>query len=102
MNSNIMRHVVMFGFNEDATNKEVDGIVEAFYNLEQLIDGVVSIEAGTNVSPEGLNKGLTHCFIVTFNTEQGRDDYLVHPEHLSFVEQLKPHLKDVCVLDFWV
>ncbi len=101
MKQGLMRHVVLFKFTEETKEGVVKGLVEDFQQLEQKISEVISIESGMNESPEGLNKGMTHCFIVTFRTDSDRDMYLVHPEHLLFVDQLKPYLEDVCVVDFW-
>jgi hypothetical protein len=47
-----------------------------------------------------LAKGFTHCFNLTFVDEAARATYLPHPDHLAFVEQLKPALDDVLVVDY--
>jgi hypothetical protein len=62
---------------------------------------IKDFEWGKNTSPENLNQGLTHCFLVTFSSDKDRDTYLVHPDHKAFVEVLKPHLDKVTVLDYW-
>lgn len=97
----LLRHVVMFKFKEDATPSQVDEIVKAFGELPTKIKEIHSYEWGTNNSPEGLNKGLTHCFLVTFKTEMDREAYLPHAEHQAFVAKLKPILDDVAVIDYW-
>jgi hypothetical protein len=56
---------------------------------------------GTNNSPEGLNDGFTHCFFVSFNSEQDRAVYLPHPAHQAFVDVLKPYLDKALVIDYW-
>lgn len=96
-----LRHVVLFKFNEDATQDEIKKIEDAFIALPSKIAVVEDFEWGLNNSPEGLNKGFTHCFYVTFNSEKARDLYLPHPEHQAFVAILKPKLADVLVLDYW-
>ena len=53
-------------------------------------------------SPEGLAKGFTHCFNLSFADEAARAAYLPHPDHLAFVAQLKPALDDVLVFDYTV
>ncbi|MFG0263746.1 MAG: Dabb family protein, partial [Rhodopirellula sp. JB055] len=75
--------------------------VDAFRNLPNEIPEIADFEFGTNNSPEGLNEGLTHCFLVTFESEEDREAYLPHPAHLAFVEVLKPHLEKVVVIDYW-
>lgn len=102
MNSKKLRHIVLFSFVKDTNETILDNVIQSFHQLEKLIDCVESIESGTNCSPENLNKGLTHCFLVTFKDEKDRDEYLVHPDHLKFVELIKPILEDVCVVDYLI
>lgn len=94
------RHVVFFKFKDSATAEQVQGIEKAFIELAKKIDTVKGFEWGTNVSPEGLNDGFTHCFFVTFADKAGLDVYLPHAEHQAFVGKLKPILDKVCVLDY--
>jgi hypothetical protein len=100
--SKSLRHVVMLKFKDGAQPADIKKVEEAFAGLAKKIRLIKQFEWGTNNSPENLNQGLTHCFLVTFSSEKDRDDYLVHPEHQAFVEILKPHLDKVTVLDYWV
>jgi len=95
-----IRHVVCFKFKEDATDTQIRKVEKAFAGLKKKIPEIKGLEWGVNNSPEGLNKGFTHCFIVTFADEKGREIYLPHPDHKAFVEILKPILDDVFVIDF--
>lgn len=99
--SSSLRHVVLFAFKESATLEEVDAIVAGFAALPQAIPGIVSYEWGTNVSPEGLNDGFTHCFTLSFASAQDRDGYLVHPAHERFVATLGKSLARSLVIDYW-
>lgn len=96
-----LRHVVAFKFKEGVSEVQIKEVVDAFVALKTSIPIIKSLEWGTNNSPEGLNKGTTHGFILTFTSEKDRDDYLVHPEHKKFVELLMPHMDDAFVIDFW-
>ena len=95
-----IRHIVCLKFKEKASSEQIGEIEKKFPALQQSIPGVVSIEWGTNNSPEGLNKNFTHCFLVTFTDEEARSNYLPHPNHQAFVDILKPLLDDVFVIDF--
>ena len=99
-NDSQIRHIVCLKFKNDASEKQVLEIEMQFPKLQKSIDGIVSIEWGTNNSPEGLNKGFTHCFIVTFRNDAARTSYLPHPKHQEFVDTLKPILEDVFVIDY--
>ena len=95
-----IRHIVCLKFKDVASLEQIGEIEKKFPALQKSIPGIVSIEWGTNNSPEGLNKDFTHCFIVTFENEDARSNYLPHPNHQAFVDILKPLLDDVFVIDF--
>jgi hypothetical protein len=95
-----VRHVVLFKFKEGTTTQQQKMVEDAFRALPSKIHEVVGFEWGTNISPENLDQGFTHCFLVTFNDAKGRDAYLPHPAHQAFVQVLKPYLDKVLVIDF--
>jgi hypothetical protein len=97
----LLRHVVLFKFKDSSTPDQVQTVVDAFRQLPGKIDEIADFEFGTNNSPEGLNDGFTHCFLVTFKSEKGRDAYLPHQAHQDFVSVLRPHLDKVLVVDYW-
>ena len=97
----LLRHVVAFKYKEDASDKKIADIEKAFAGLKKTIHQIKAFEKGVNNSPEGLNKGFKHCYLITFESEKGRDDYLKHPEHLKFVDLVRPVLEDVFVIDYW-
>ena len=94
----VLRHIVMFKFTSDEAAKEVS---EAFVGLEEEIDLIKDFEWGPNVSKEGLDKGLTHGFTLTFHSQEDLDAYIVHAAHKDFVSKLDGKVSDVCVFDYW-
>lgn len=96
-----LRHVVLFAFKEQAGQEAVDAVVADFGRLPAAIPVIAGYEWGTNVSPEGLNQGFTHCFTLTFASDADRDAYLVHPAHQRFVETLGGCLERSLVVDYW-
>ncbi len=101
VNKKVYRHLVLFKFKEDATKEQIDQIVTAFGNLKNEIDTILGYEYGTDVSPEKLAKGFSHCFLVTFRNKKDLEAYLPHPAHQAFTVKLKPILADVLVVDYW-
>jgi hypothetical protein len=97
----VLRHVVLFQFKEGTGAEEIRKIENAFNALPSKIDQVYAFEWGTDVSTENLQKGFTHCFLVSFLSEADRDAYAKHPAHLEFGEMLKPVLGNVMVIDYW-
>jgi hypothetical protein len=96
-----LKHAVFFRFKEDAADADIKRVEEAFAALPSKIDAIRQFEWGTNNSPEKHDAGFTHCFMVTFDSEEGREAYLPHPDHQAFIEILKPVLEAPRVLDFW-
>ncbi len=97
----VLRHVVMFKFKEGTSKDDIRKVQEAFSALPSKIPQIASYEWGTNNSPEGLDKGFTHIFFLTFKSEEDRAAYLPHPDHKAFGDVLGPYLDDVLVLDYW-
>ena len=97
----LLRHVVMFDFKDSTPADSIDIITSAFAALPDKIAEIYAFEWGINNSPEGLDKGLTHCFFVTFLSEADRAIYLPHPDHQAFVSLVGPYVEDVTVIDYW-
>jgi len=96
-----LRHIVLFKFKQEATEADIKKVEESFANLESQIPEISDFEWGLNNSPEGLDKGFTHCFLVSFNDEAAREKYLPNPDHQAFVQILGPIIEDVLVVDYW-
>ena len=96
-----LRHIVLFKFKVSSEAVDIQKIEDAFIALPTKIKEIKNFEWGLNNSTEGLDKGFTHCFFVTFESEADRAAYLPHPDHLAFVALLDGHVEDVLVLDYW-
>ena len=99
--SSVLRHVVLFKFKDGTSAEEIEKIENAFRALPEKIDAIHDFEWGTDVSVEGIARGFTHCFFVTFKSEADRDAYLPHPDHKAFGQLLGPYRDQVLVLDYW-
>ena len=97
----VLRHVVLFRFTDDTSTDEIRRIESAFCALPTKIGAVYDFEWGTDVSVEGLDQGFTHCFVVSFLSEEARAEYLPHPAHQQFIDLAKPRFADVLVVDYW-
>lgn len=97
-----LRHVVCFKFSADATEDQVNGLIEAFEGLQNQVPQIKAFEWGLNNSPEEYDKGMTHIFLLTFEDEQARDEYLPHPAHVAFGEQHGGIIEDAVVVDYLI
>jgi hypothetical protein len=95
-----VRHVVSFKFKKDAAPADIRKVEEAFAALKTKIPQIQSLEWGTNVSGENLDKGFTHMWVVSFADAAAVKTYIDHPDHQAFVQLLKPTLEDAFVFDF--
>jgi hypothetical protein len=95
-----LRHVVSFKFKKEASADDIQKIETAFAALKTKIPQIQSLEWGTNVSGEKLDKGFTHMWVLAFADGAALKTYLDHPEHQAFVKLLKPSLEDAFVVDF--
>ncbi len=97
----VLRHMVLYKFKEHVTPPQLQEVVDAFAGLAQKVETIIGFERGTNISPENKSEGFTHCFVVTFQNEAGRDAYLKHPAHDDYVKIVKDRREKVIVFDYW-
>jgi hypothetical protein len=104
MKSKEVKHIVVFKYKSTATAAQIEEVTAAFGALKNKISGITSFEYGINNSPENLNKGFTHVYLLTFTDARARDQYLPHPEHKKFGELLGRLgiLEEPFVVDFEV
>ncbi|GAA1329056.1 Dabb family protein [Pseudonocardia xinjiangensis] len=74
-------HIVLLRVREDVAASEVERVLKEVGALQSKIPGILSYLWGPYSSPEGLGRGYTHGFCMTFVSEAARDAYMPHPEH---------------------
>jgi hypothetical protein len=93
-------HVVHFKFKAGTSPEQIKKVETEFAALKSKIDVVETLNGGTDISPEKLSDGFTHCWVLTFKNEKARDTYLTHPAHKAFVEIALPVIEKPLVVDF--
>ena len=101
-NEGKLRHVVSFKFKPDATEQQVAALIEGFEGLQNEIPQILSFEWGLNNSPEGFDRGRTHVFLLTFENERARDEYLPHPAHKAFGDTHGGIIEALVVVDYTI
>jgi stress responsive alpha/beta barrel protein len=97
-----IKHVGLLRFKEGTSEQEIERIFSELMDISENIPGIEDYVSGPNNSPEGLNDGFTHAFVMTFSDVNARDAYLPHPEHERFKASALPHIEKVLVMDFEV
>ena len=60
-----------------------------------------TIKGGCDHSPEGLQRGMTHAFVLEFDSVEDRNYYVEEdPAHRAFNEGISGVLEGVIVVDF--
>lgn len=94
----MLRHIVLFSFNDSLSAEQITEVETAFAELPSQITEIKAFEWGTEVNPE---KAFTHCFVVSFESEDDFNTYTVDPAHLKFGEMVKGRVKGVSTVDYW-
>ena len=81
-------HCVFLRLKAAMTSEEKQALFGSVVALQQVIPGIIDIKHGPNVSPEGLHGGFVEGFVVTFESPEARDAYLIHPEHVAVGEKI--------------
>lgn len=76
-----IKHVVFLSFKADTPQAKLDEIFADLRGLMDKIPGILDFSGGPTVSVEGLERGHTHAFVMTFADVAARDTYLPHPDH---------------------
>jgi len=100
----MIRHIVLIKFKRELDGAAIERALASVVALKGKIDGIVSVTTGANNSPEGLEKGFRHGFVVDFADAAARDAYLPHPEHVKvgkgLVEAAEGGVDGILVFDF--
>lgn len=87
-----VKHCVLLRFKPSVTPAIADGLFADLAALKAKIPGLLDFTGGPYSSPEGLHKGFTHGFVMTFADEASRDAYLPHPDHEVVKDKILPNL----------
>ncbi len=76
-----VKHAVVVRLKPETPEETTRALFRALDDLRHTIPGLLDFSGGSYSSPEGLNQGFTHGFVMTFADEASRDAYLTHPDH---------------------
>ncbi len=95
-----IQHIVLLKFKPEVTAEKIAELFALLAELQHLIPGITYYAGGANSSPEELNQGYTHGFMMTFENVAARDTYLPHPEHERVKDELLKCIDSVLAFDF--
>ena len=99
-----VKHVVLMRLKKDTPPATVRKLFADLDGLRRKVPGLLDFSGGAFSSSEGLGKGFTHGFVMTFADSASRDAYLPHPDHEAvknaLIAQLDGGLDAVVVFDW--
>ncbi|KAF7553319.1 hypothetical protein G7Z17_g3718 [Cylindrodendrum hubeiense] len=101
-------HTVLFQFKADTKREDVKAACAQFLSLKTDClhpstnsAYITSLKGGQDNSPEGLQNGITHGFVVEFSTAEDRDYYVkTDPAHQAFIKTIGALVDKAIVVDF--
>lgn len=88
-----VKHVVLVKFKKETSPERIKEIFGMLGNLRGQIQGLMDYAGGARSGSEGLDRGYTHGFVMTFRDAACRDMYLPDPAHKRVVDALLPELE---------
>ena len=83
----MLTHIVLLKPKAEITEDEIGAALDHVQTLQQVIPGIVSVEAGKNLN-ESNNQGYTHGFVMHFIDAEHLKAYAPHPAHQVVSEEL--------------
>lgn len=102
----MIRHIVLTRFRPDTQQDTITSIYAGLESLTARLPGAQGFTGGRSTSPEGIERGYQHGFVVDFDSWADLQTYADHPEHQALgarlVAQAEGGLDGVLVLDIEV
>jgi len=99
----MIRHIVLTKFKAETDNATIADIYAALSALTRTITGAHGFTGGRSRSPEQIERGYTHAFVIDFDTWADLKTYAEHPAHRALgariVENAVGGMDGVLVLD---
>ncbi len=99
----MIRHIVLLKFKDTLNESDITDIFRELHAIEGSVPGLKSIHSGKSDSPEKIERGYMHGFVVDFDDWDALAAYQAHPDHKKLgarlVENAKGGLDGILVFD---
>ncbi|TCP30030.1 stress responsive alpha/beta barrel protein [Scopulibacillus darangshiensis] len=89
----VIEHIVLFKFNDAATNEQKEEGMKRLRQLKSVLPGILDIQTNHNFSDR--NKGYDMGLTVRFESKEALENYGPSPEHQAVVS----YLDEIGVID---
>lgn len=77
----MIRHIVLIKFKPDVSEETISGLFSELRVIESKVSGIRGITSGRSESPEKIERGYMHGFVVDFDDWDALERYQTHPDH---------------------
>lgn len=77
----MIRHIVLLRFASSVSEDQIAALFTQLHQIEGKIPGLLAIASGKSESPEQMERGYMHGFVVDFADWAALQAYQDHPEH---------------------
>ncbi|APG46462.1 Dabb family protein [Phaeobacter porticola] len=99
----MIRHIVLTKFKPDTPEDRIAQIYAGLSALTERLSGARDFTGGRSESPEQIERGYQHGFVIDFDGWDDLKTYADHPEHQALGAQLVAHaaggIEGILVLD---
>lgn len=84
----MIRHIVLTKFKPDTPERRISEIYEGLADVTRTLPGARDFKGGRSESPEKIERGYRHGFVVDFDDWAALAEYSDHPNHQDLGRQL--------------
>ena len=84
----MIRHIVLTKFKPDASEETIKGIYNGLAALADRLPGAANFTGGRSESPEQIERGYMHGFVIDFDSWDALQTYADNEEHKALGGQL--------------
>lgn len=84
----MIRHIVLTKFTPETSEETIAAIYDGLSELSQKLPGAHGFTGGRSESPEQIERGYMHGFVIDFDDWHALKSYADNPEHQALGGQL--------------
>ena len=84
----MIRHIVLTKFKPETAEQKIAGIYSGLSALADKLPGAQNFTGGRSESPEQIERGYMHGFVIDFDSWDALKSYADNQEHQAFGDQL--------------
>lgn len=96
-------HIVLIKFQPDLAEARIRELFAELHAIRSQVKGILSITSGRSESPEKIERGYMHGFVIDFEDWDALETYQNHPDHKALGGKLVANaiggLDGILVLD---